>query len=126
MNSALEGANIPPGIDPDRLADLDNRFLTEFVPILDLIPSFQNILVSLVQSQVQAALAQQKLDFDNKFDCHIPEFAKRRQEFEAIKNELSSLKHLTKNSPVLLGVDGWLPETNTTSKTYQPPPKESH
>ncbi|KAG5899190.1 hypothetical protein JTB14_026943 [Gonioctena quinquepunctata] len=123
MNSALEGANIPPGIDPDRLVDLDNRFLTEFVPILDLIPSFQNILASIVQSQVQAALAQQKLDFDNKFDRHIHEFAKQRQEFEAIKNELSSLKHPTKDSPVLLGVDGWLPETNTTSKTYQPPSK---
>ncbi|KAG5891629.1 hypothetical protein JTB14_037141 [Gonioctena quinquepunctata] len=76
---------------------------------------------SLVQSQVQAALAQQKLDFDDKFDCHIHEFAKQRQEFEAIKNELSSLKHPTKDSPVLLGVDGWLPETNTTSKTHQPP-----
>ncbi|KAG5869242.1 hypothetical protein JTB14_000091 [Gonioctena quinquepunctata] len=121
INSTVEGANILPGIDPDRLADLDNRFLTEYVPILDLIPSFQNILASLVQSQVQAALAQQKLDFDNKFDCHIHEFAKQRQEFEAIKNELSSLKHPTKDSPVLLGVDGWLPETNTTSKTYQPP-----
>ncbi|KAG5866429.1 hypothetical protein JTB14_014003 [Gonioctena quinquepunctata] len=119
INSALERANIPPGNDPDRLADLDNRFRTEFVPIL--IPSFQNILASLVQSQVQAALAQRKLDFDNKFDCHIHEFAKQSQGFEAIKNELSSLEHPTKDSPVLLGVDGWLPETNTTSKTHQPP-----
>ncbi|KAG5893328.1 hypothetical protein JTB14_033494 [Gonioctena quinquepunctata] len=94
------------------------------IALMDSITATKSQMVaSLVNTQVQAALARQKLDFENKFDSHIHEFAKPRQEFEAIRKELSSSKHPTKDYPVLLNVDGWLPETNTTSKSYRPPSK---
>ncbi|KAG5861876.1 hypothetical protein JTB14_004998 [Gonioctena quinquepunctata] len=81
MESALEGGENPSGVCPVKLANMDEVFRTEFLPVLDLIPSFKN----LVKSQVQAEIASQSAEMANQFQS-------QNQIIEHLKNELYAFK----------------------------------
>ncbi|KAG5884057.1 hypothetical protein JTB14_037462 [Gonioctena quinquepunctata] len=98
---------------------MDEVFRTEFLPVLDLIPSFKN----LVKSQVQAEIASQYAEMANQFQ-------NQNLIIEHLKNELYAFKVSSVPLNVVEGktsVPPVIPNiTNASQKgnNNEPPPKK--